>query len=60
MKGYDPACEDLAEIFLEDPPQQALLKARGYDVNARDALRRKLARHIQEAVEDWFSTLEDT
>ena len=59
MKDYDPACEDLAEMFLDDPPQRALLEARGYDVNQLDGLRRRLAQHIQEAVEDWFSLLED-
>jgi|HubBroStandDraft_5_1064220.scaffolds.fasta_scaffold356681_1 hypothetical protein len=59
MKDYDPACEDLAEMFLDDPPQRALLEARGYDVNQLDGLRRQLAQHIQEAVEDWFSLLED-
>jgi hypothetical protein len=57
--AFDLACEDLAEMFLDDGPMRALLAARGYSISQIDALRPKLAQHIQDAVEDWFSLLED-
>jgi hypothetical protein len=45
--GYDPACQELAEHFLQDEPcrnDPALFKRQSVE----------LARHIQQAVEDWF------
>lgn len=41
-EGYDPACEDLALHFLEE--------------DGLEHLKRDLAQHIQDAVEDWFDT----
>jgi len=38
-RNYDPACETLAEHFLGP--------------RVRDALKRALAQHIQNAIEDW-------
>jgi hypothetical protein len=55
---FDPACEDLAELFLDDPPQRSLLLHRGLTINQIDALRPRLAQHIQDAVEDWFAQLD--
>lgn len=52
MKGWDPACEDLAEHFLDDP---RWLRARSVTLAQVDQMRRELAQHIQNAVEDWFS-----
>lgn len=58
-KGYDPHCEDLAEGFLEDPPQHSRLIKAGYTLAELDELRRDLARTIQSAVEDFFAVLDD-
>ena len=55
---YDPACEDLAELFIDDPPERSRLLKAGYSLGDLVALRRRLAVRIQEAVEDWFSELE--
>jgi hypothetical protein len=41
--NYDSACYDLAEHFLSDTPE------------ADEEMRTKLAAHIQQAVESWFS-----
>jgi hypothetical protein len=50
-KTYDPACYDLAVHFLQNEP-----------VVDDEAMYRKycddLAKHIQQAVEDWFVTPE--
>lgn len=59
MKDYDPDCEDLAERFIEDPPEHKRLLAAGYTLAQLDDLRRQLAQHIQEAVEDFFATIDD-
>ena len=48
--GWDPACEDLAEHFLDD--HQLLAK---HGPAQLDVMRRQLAQHIQDAVEDWFA-----
>jgi hypothetical protein len=57
--GFDPACEDLAELFIDDPPQRSRLLRVGYAQAELDILRRRLAQHIQEAIEDWFAVLDD-
>jgi septation ring formation regulator EzrA len=59
MRGYDPDCEDLAEGFIDDPPQRSRLLKAGYSQVELDQLRRQLAQRIQDAIEDWFSALED-
>jgi hypothetical protein len=59
MKGYDPACEELAELFIDDPPEHSRLLKAGYTPGELIGLQRKLAQTIQEAVEDWFSQLDD-
>jgi hypothetical protein len=59
MNSHDPACEDLAELFLDDPPQRRRLIDKGYTASQLDVLRGKLAERIQEAVEDWFAALEE-
>ena len=41
LRGYDPGCADLAQYFLVDEP--ALKERAG-----------ELARHIQQAIEDWI------
>jgi glutamine synthetase len=45
--SYDAQCEVLADHFLSDY------------VNVIDADREDLARHIQQAIEDWFFMRED-
>lgn len=57
--GFDPACEDLAELFIDDPPQRSMLLKVGYTQGELDHLRRRLAQHIQDAIEGWFSMLDD-
>lgn len=57
--AFDPACEDLAELFIEDPPQRRRLTLAGYSVTEVDGLRHRLAQCIQGAIEDWFSVLDD-
>jgi hypothetical protein len=54
-RGFDPACEDLAELFIDDPPARSELLKRGYTIGQLDDLRRQLAQRIQDAVEDWFA-----
>ena len=59
VKNYDPASYELAEHFLQDErpkvssvpgdPVRALDDAAKYSKNCD-----LLARHIQDAVEDWF------
>lgn len=47
VNSYDPECYQLAEHFLQDEPcrnDPALLKRHADS----------LAKHIQQAVEDWF------
>ena len=44
--SFDPACFDLAQIFLEDEPR---LRARV----------KELAQAIQDAIEDWIETNRD-
>jgi len=56
---YDPACEELAELFIDDPPETSRLLKVGYSFSDLELLRRRLAERIQEAIEDWFSELED-
>jgi hypothetical protein len=48
-KTYDPRCYDLAEHFLQDEPCSE-------DPELYDQQRDSLARHIQQAIEDWFVT----
>jgi predicted NAD-dependent protein-ADP-ribosyltransferase YbiA (DUF1768 family) len=59
VKNYDPASYELAEHFLQDEkalvanvqddPARAVEKAAEHSKNCD-----RLARHIQDAVEDWF------
>jgi hypothetical protein len=56
---FDPACEDLAEMFLDDPPVRKRLIDDGYSLSEIDDLRRRLALTIQGAIEDWFVGLDD-
>jgi hypothetical protein len=46
-KTYDPKCYDLAEYFLQSEPVRT-------DVKAYKKYCDELAKHIQQAVEDWF------
>jgi hypothetical protein len=46
-KGFDPACFDLAIIFLDDDP------------DAGDEEARELARVIQTAIEEWLEARRD-
>ena len=47
VKTYDPASLTLAEHFMQDRP-------RGMSDDAVEKLTKDLAKHIQQAVEDWF------
>jgi hypothetical protein len=55
---YDPACEELAEVFIDDPPERSRLLKVGYTEAELIGLQRRLAQTIQEAVEGWFAQLE--
>lgn len=55
----DPACEDLAEHFLEDSRERKRLVDAGFTLAEIDQLRGRLAGAIQLAVEEWFDALED-
>jgi hypothetical protein len=58
VKGWDPACEDLAEHFLDDP-RRRMTPSSGYALERLDEMRRELAQRIQDAVEDWFAEHDD-
>ena len=47
VKTYDPASLDCAEHFMQDRP-------RGMTPDDVKTFTHDLARHIQQAVEDWF------
>lgn len=57
--AFDPDCEDLAEGLIEDPPKHSRLLKAGYTQVELDVLRNRLARVIQDAVDDWFAALEE-
>lgn len=56
---YDPDVEDLAEGFIDDPPSKHSRVLKVFSLGELDALRHRLAQHIQDAIEDWFDALED-
>jgi len=61
MRGYDydPACEELAEVFIDDPPERSRILAVGFTQDDLVTLRHRLAQTIQDAIEGWFTALED-
>jgi hypothetical protein len=56
---YDPACEDLAELFIDDPPTRSRLLKVGYTQEELVGMQRRLAQLIQDCIEDWFDVIED-
>lgn len=55
---YDPACEELAEAFIDDPPEKSRLLKIGLSLDELAVQRRRLAQVIQDAIEDWFTLFE--